>query len=564
MIYTVTKTKGGLISRVPLRKITPEVKLQARHKFNQARQDSMVNGGYYDDRWIFTNERKTVSIYFCYRDEELKRICEEMRISYQVFIEEVKTYVMLLYGTCDLGSLRITVNYSIDEIISSHFGTVLSEPSMKQNGLPLIKYIDYISISSLEISEAYIRLCQQTLNTIQDQLHKNTTPHPCRLSEFDSYFILDHCLQKYWKNASEDERKKYFPMYLFWRTTTILPLRVTEFLVTPYDCIREKDGRYYLTIRRSRLKGMSGKVPKIHGYTIESDYIKDEYEITRELYGWFKDYREITKDESHPYVVLITGHGEYLFDTEDLRHLFEDFYNEVIIGKYRYHLVTENDLLDRAANDGSFDLREGEIMMVQPKHTRHLAMVNLIIRGCNPSIIRQFAGHASDTMSANYYGNTVNLVRCAVKRFYEHTRTERQREVVVPDDTRNPLQMLIDRTANHIPVDGGSCYSERFLHHDISDCIACDGRCRFCRYFDPNKPNNELHKNEGYDLDAEFEYIRKMLKDENLENRIDEYNSKMSTFERHIQELAIDMLREKEKEDEETIWDENNYIQMTN
>ena len=46
----------------------------------------------------------------------------------------------------------------------------------------------------------------------------------------------------------------YFPLYLWWKITNIIPLRLVEFCIIPYDCIKESaDGKNYIYLRRSCL-----------------------------------------------------------------------------------------------------------------------------------------------------------------------------------------------------------------------------------------------------------------------------------------------------------------------
>ena len=86
-------------------------------------------------------------------------------------------------------------------------------------------------------------------------------------------------MNTYWEGASEVEKLFYFPLYFWWNLTAILPLRPTEFLLTPRNCIERKSGENILTIRRTTLKG--GK--NITRYRINSDYKLMKYGVTDKL-----------------------------------------------------------------------------------------------------------------------------------------------------------------------------------------------------------------------------------------------------------------------------------------
>ena len=99
------------------------------------------------------------------------------------------------------------------------------------------------------------------------------------LAYYQSYFRFDHYLSLFWELASKQEKLLYFPVYFWWNITAILPLRPTECVLTPRNCIRQEKGRYMLTVRRTSLKGYR----QMSKYKIADDYEKKEYPISSEL-----------------------------------------------------------------------------------------------------------------------------------------------------------------------------------------------------------------------------------------------------------------------------------------
>ena len=67
----------------------------------------------------------------------------------------------------------------------------------------------------------------------------------------------------------------------------ILPLRVTEFLVTPKECLIKKNEKYYLIVRRTSLKGDTSVTER---YKIDKDYKKYMYEITLPIANSIMEY----------------------------------------------------------------------------------------------------------------------------------------------------------------------------------------------------------------------------------------------------------------------------------
>ena len=80
----------------------------------------------------------------------------------------------------------------------------------------------------------------------------------------------------------------YYPLYLWWQLTAVVPLRQREFLLTQRNCLTEKDGKYYLTLRRNNLKGKDKGV----SHKISEDYYLTTYEVPFNLASEILKYLE--------------------------------------------------------------------------------------------------------------------------------------------------------------------------------------------------------------------------------------------------------------------------------
>ena len=121
--------------------------------------------------------------------------------------------------------------------------------------------IDFLStLPCLEDNEL-TQLIEQLdeLLTVSYQLN---TKKQRKLAQFQSYFLFNDILNDYWvKPLSDEERLFYYPLYLWWQITAVVPLRPREFLLTQRNCLTEKDGKYYLTLRRNNLKEKTREYP---------------------------------------------------------------------------------------------------------------------------------------------------------------------------------------------------------------------------------------------------------------------------------------------------------------
>ena len=331
-----------------------------------------------------------------------------------------------------------------------------------------------------------------------------------------------------------------------------MPLRVTEFCVTPLDCISTKDGRHYLTIRRSRLKGSSHRDPKIREYTLEKDYNLYTYEISKEIYDCILQYKRITESFSHPYDTLFsvdhllslgvgtlrTANEKKTFSSLELNTLIRDFFEHVVCGMFHLTVVDEASLLRRSYDeeDGIYEMEDDEIMIPQAKHTRHLAMINLIMRGCNPMLIKEFAGHDKIETSEHYYSNIVKTVRCSVKYYYDKAKAEadgKKIKDVIYKQLFDPTSVVNDTTGSEqIRVDGGKCGA------NYNSCAASGYDCSRCPHFTPDKDDLPEYKDETKRLEKkteeEMNYLRLLMTSSELDE-------KMSTLQIEAQKAMADL-----------------------
>lgn len=553
MLQISISSENGLERRMPLKELTDDIRNLARQKYNAAYAQEILSPAYDSDVWELDNQIRVTKFDFTYERKAVLLCVNGDKIQVSQFIEDLKAITALRVGTCDAVTLRGMIRYSIRCFIESggyQKAVALPDPP----ALSMIGYfMDFLMVLPY-VSPEYLSEAKKKLAAVRAKMaeFKRGQRRACTLNEFKSYFKLDDVINRFFEEYENTSLGSYFmPFIIFWKVTTILPMRVTEFCVTPYECLRQDKDLYYLTVRRSHLKGSSSFYPKIHYYRIDKDYDEYEYEIPKALYDMIYKFQTATKDYAHPYGLLFSteytlscnvGHSikatsEKTFGTDQMGILIKDFYSIVLVGKLGMSLVDEKMLETRYLDtiDGSYEMADDEIMMLQAKHTRHLAMINLIMRGCNPMMIREFAGHADEVTSAHYYGNVSKTVRCATKILYDKVKNQRHSNKNVKTVSEvNPLSLLIDTSKQSVAVDHGRCYSPAFLEGSIHDCGNVDGKCDACQYFIASKENAGIHNEESF-VDKELEYLMKLLKNEKIE-------SKMLEFQVKAQQLESDMV----------------------
>ncbi len=526
------------------------IKQEALKKYDEYRSSGVCLSNYEDKIWALTNDRDKYYFNFGFQEESLCKLCIKAKQSYFDFIDALKVYVILLFSRSSLDFLREFISFTIKETLSSEFYTNCSGLKYKDNASLISYYSEFVNLISSDSADYQELLKAAKINAIRSKSNSNNKDQPCMLAEFQSYFLFDELITKYWVSAPKDSRYYYFPLFMFWKLTTILPLRVMEFCVTPFDCLSTKDGNYYITIRRTTLKGNNGsKRVKKHHYNIEEDYQTYKYQVNRELYELFNEYAQVSSGfhRNHNLLFSLDFMQKYnpskhkrdydkdsIFDVEALNKLLFDFYRDILINEYGLIIVNETSLRERyvGMNDDSYGILPGEIMKIQAKHTRHLSMINLVYNGCNPMIIKEFAGQADERISANYYGNVTKTAKCITKILYDKYKSKDIKKKILHSYSRSPLSLFIDESGDYTPLDQGKCYSERFLKDDYSDCNNCGYDCSTCEFFIPD--SNADIRIKADDIDEEMRLISTIIKRDDIDQKLTEYQTKYHSFQQKL------------------------------
>lgn len=437
-------------------------------------KNTLINCTFDDENWTITDEYSVIGLNFKFEEFSYRRHYEELfDMDIVDFTNNVKVYVTTLLGQYSSSAIRDFLN-DIRRIISTNPNLItagktdlsLFSVNMCLNFLYMMpNERDYELIESMENSLGYKNSGQRAL------------------AEFDTYFLFGEIMDDFWKSdMSMATRLFFYPLYLWWHVTAIIPLRPREFLVTPRICLNEKDNSYVLTIRRNMLKGRRKRGIK---YKIDEDYAVQELNISAEMAAEIQRYIDWTdKYEATDIETLLIADPHYdkwerkklyksrFYTMQNLYTCLRYFYSEVIKGIYHLNVV------EKTAH-----IEKGEIGRLSLGDTRHLALINLMLEGGSPSLAMELAGHENIEMAAHYYSNVTNLVEC---------RTYRQYRKVIGGNVQysiTPVAFGPLRDKGEVLPDGNLCFSKAFASGEISDCLKAAGPngelayCPKCSYY---------------------------------------------------------------------------------
>ncbi len=461
MELALRRQNDGFLSIMPIDKIDEELLEESRLTFAEYKKRGIILSGEYDDQvWFLTDEiEKSVPISFALNEVHNQLSTLSLTLGQAAVL--LRVFTTLLFGF-SLSTLRNYVNgvraFLVTGAVPDDLGQLSALISFL-NICPATEEADHI-IQKLVV------------------LREKSSPGSEKkrsLAFYMSYIRFNEVVSSFWATAKYEERLLYFPIWFWWSITSIIPLRPLETVLTPRDCIRVEDGKYYLTLRRTKLKGTTKAV----SYKLKLDYELCKYQVPAdlgEIILWYinassqtyKSDIDILFDKTTQFRfsnVSISSDNHYTY--ENLRELLHRFSRDVV--EKRFVICSD-----------PVNLAENEINPVKLGDARHIAMISLIMQGGSPIICQELARHSSVNMSAHYYCNIENLVDILGEHgFFPHTLTDNAKEV----------NAAILDSHNLTPVENGVCVSQNYSKKSYEDCAkAVDengrlGICGVCPFF---------------------------------------------------------------------------------
>ena len=424
---------------------------RAREIFREYQnRNTIIEGAFQDSVWTISDEVHTLHLNFYIDAEEYQKGAGSWSCcGCDDFVTCMKVFVIFHLGNRVLSGLYETLR-GLKRLARSDMETVLALNNTCME-------LDFLSLLPSESDELDL-----VMETLEENHSMASWKHhfPRQLGDFRDYLRFDKTLRDYWSHAKSVEKRIYFPIYFWWNLTAVLPLRPTEFLLTPADCLEKRDGKYLLSVRRTAMKKRKRSVT----YRIESDYEVNRYEIPEKLGREIESYQAQRIGPPGGMTLFPRNrYGEGHMSYTQLRSLLGKFLAEVF-------------------PDDTVSVRLGD--------TRHLAMINLMLSGGSPTICKALAGHDDINISANYYANLSSIIESVV---YEHARSSGQETAL---DGRMYFPLTVPKES--IRIKDGWCDYTPVREGDIQECLknwrGSDilGDCLNCPHFYPDKSGLRL------------------------------------------------------------------------
>jgi len=434
--------------------------LQAEMIFNDYCEKGVIlNKCFSDSEWTLTDQTMKITLRFGFSETGFCRNTEQwIGCSYRCFCDCVKAYVIFTMGSIGLSTIREIVRYFAKLVEKT------AEQFLKSNSDYIRHMIELMGLLSggCDTRDIMLEAMEEKINC---ERHRRSKRNQRILADFSAYFAFNDALEGFWKTTDKNEKLFFFPLRFWWSLTAILPLRPTEFLLTPRDCLTHENGEYLLTLRRTVQKGGGKKI----AYRIDHDYKLTKYSIPDKMAREIIEYKKTSESMTRPVLGTLFAPDAH----------YAQFGRTAAYSSVYYTYTNLKTCLRRFQNE-IMGLPEDSENRLRLGDTRHLAMISLIVSGGSPVICKELAGHEDINISAHYYSNISRFIECATYEMYR-----RSKGGIVKMREHRPLNV----TAGTVKIPGGYCDSPAYRNGNIDDCIRYMGSggelgyCPECPHF---------------------------------------------------------------------------------
>ncbi|MDR4887981.1 hypothetical protein RGU12_10515 [Fredinandcohnia sp. QZ13] len=300
---------------------------------------------------------------------------------------------------------------------------------------------------------------------------------------YSNFILFDQIIHDFMSNTTSYLREKYYPVFIWWKLTSVIPIRPIEFIEILNEGIRyeEKEDAYYILIPRRKQQP-----DPINEYNRVA--IQHELKMGKEMYDIICDYRKVANIEHEKYLFPLSVYTRFLKNekisfmllhyTEHMGYaqmtlLLDGFFDEIIDSQYYIKVVQNRDELDIVNEHKS-------IKRFNLGDTRHMSICLMMMQGFSELTIAQMAGHTNIKTQAHYSSHIDDFQRSYSGLLEKdilqkmnigdksgfNSFTFRQRQL---------LSYAFEDNSKARKVDYGFCHSNNFpFECFVKDCIFCN------------------------------------------------------------------------------------------
>ena len=426
---------NNISNKIDLKEVIPQAKEKLEHYYDK--HVIVITNNFDENKWIFkyklTNSVRTFDFEFARDTIKFKRVKNTNE-----FINVLKCWIAFILNERSIDAV-LTSFYNV---LSACFGSncfsvekkdiffskleenLIYRLSRKEKKFTEVNVrdisieiycrnlIDFLNFYDSDEHNYYIQKLSVVKSKTKSEYNNRSIPSYVDILKFKKYI-------DFWaENMYEIDRKEYlrfFPVYLWWEITTIIPMRPSEFCFIPRNCLSTDGKYYYLTF------------PRLKKHRKGDNRLEDTYDILpvpqliyERIESYIKETTNNNKESEYliDFSTFVESTREYDINYEDdevftiiyLLELIGKFYKQVIYQKYKVSIKNVTGqykyifFYNSKREYESFICSGSDSIekMIRPGDLRHVAILNMFLQGYDPVEIERLAGHISDETQLGY------------------------------------------------------------------------------------------------------------------------------------------------------------------
>lgn len=430
----------------------------------QQTEGTLMYGSFEEDRWKFENHLSPGSG-FIFSFNEIRE-----RLHFHALGNEEDIILILKCWVCDLvcdyhphtvrsmfgmlqEALIKTQGFRVEKLEMFIEFLHQDERTHDQIGRLIITTLSFLDFSGISTEREYIRPLLDVKAKLKIEEKVRELPSSRDILRF-SWTIESFFKDVIKEGAAFEQRLYYAPLLLWWKLTTVIPIRASEFCLISRDCLKVDGNRFFIQLPRKKKRKKALQVVDtleinkslhdlIHQYILETD----RFGFTKTLIS----YRSFIQVEGS--VGRVNKINPDYFTLPILAYILRSFYRT-------YVLIEHGDQIRR---------------WLRPNDTRHLAFCSLMMQGISPVEIARLGGHESLDAQYHYSQHTEYFIDSEIHNLMKGYVLEDQAGI---ESVQQLPYSLIERILKkpksdvRLPLDFGVCTDEE-QRCESSECIYC-------------------------------------------------------------------------------------------
>jgi hypothetical protein len=360
-------------------------------------------------------------------------------------------------------------------------GDFLEFAELKDNetkkGLSYYKHsnLGFIYFNPIHDSEKFVEVLLKFNDFSNEQVREIPT--------YSNFVLFDAIIHEFISNTTPYLRIKFYPVFIWWRLTSVIPIRPIEFIEILNEGIRhikEDDSYLILVPRRKQQPDIVKKRKQIA--------IQHELKISKEMYNIILDFRKLANIENEKYLFPVSVFIDFLerpeislkkchykehISWEQMTSLLDKFFDTIVHSQYDIKVV-------RTREELSKEKEQKSIKSFNLGDTRHMAICMMMMQGFSELTIAQMAGH-TNIRTQSHYSSHIDDFQRSYSGLLEKSILQKMNIVDssgFDSFTFRQKQLLSYSNKDHSKarkISFGYCHSENFPNECFSkDCVFCN------------------------------------------------------------------------------------------